>query len=65
MVESFKFTFPNDCSMRLMEVIVVVLAMLVPFIAIKSKDFTTYLYWIGVTSIYLVYISLRRWEEFE
>jgi len=51
--------------MRLMEVIVVVLAMLVPFIAIKSKDFATYLYWIGVTSVYLVYISLRRWEEFE
>jgi len=52
----------NDCSMRILELIVVIFAMLIPFIAMKSEDLTTYLFWIAVVAIYLVYIAVRRWE---
>ena len=51
----------NICSMKSLEGLIVVLAMLVPFIAIKSHDLSTYAYWSVVTAIYLVYISLSRW----
>ncbi len=48
--------------MRILELIVVIFAMLIPFIAMKSEDLTTYLFWIAVVAIYLVYIAVRRWE---
>ena len=43
----------------------VVLLMLIPFVAIKSKDFTTYAYWVIVTSAFLIYtaIDTKRWEN--
>jgi hypothetical protein len=47
--------------MKLMEGIVVIAAMTVPFIAIKSHDFLTYTYWTAVTTLYLLYIALSRW----
>ncbi len=48
--------------MRWIEALVVVTLMLVPFVAFKSSDLTTYAYWNVVTAVYLAYISLRRWE---
>ena len=48
--------------MRWLEFIIVLLAMMVPFFAIKRHDLTSYFYWACVTALYLVYISARRWE---
>ncbi|MBE8539679.1 hypothetical protein ICJ57_06080 [Geoglobus acetivorans] len=45
-----------------MEFAAVLLAMLVPFIAIKSHDLAAYIYWTAVVATYLAYISYRRWE---
>lgn len=45
--------------MKLIEGLIVVLAMLVPFVAIKSHDMATYLYWTLVSAAYLTYITLR------
>jgi len=48
--------------MRLLEVVIVLLAMIVPFFAIKRYDLSSYFYWACVTALYLIYISARRWE---
>ncbi len=50
------------CSMRLLEIAIVLIAMLFPFFGMKSYNLSAYIYWIVVTAIYLTYISLRRWE---
>ncbi len=47
--------------MKLLEGIVVIAAMLVPFVAIKSHDMTTYFYWTAVAAAYLAYIAIKRW----
>ncbi|AIG97053.1 MULTISPECIES: hypothetical protein [Archaeoglobus] len=47
--------------MKLLEGIVVIAAMLVPFVAIRSHDMTTYLYWTAVTAAYLTYLTIKRW----
>ncbi len=47
--------------MKVLEGLVVVLAMSVPFMAIKSADLTTYIYWSLVSAIYLAYIAVSRW----
>ncbi len=47
--------------MKLLEGLVVILAMIVPFVLIKSHDMLTYVYWCCVASIYLIYIALSRW----
>lgn len=47
--------------MRALEALVVLLAMCVPFVAIKSADLTTYLYWTVVSALYLTYVAFRRW----
>ncbi len=60
--ENFKFNSSNNCSMRLLEILIVVIAMLVPFAAIKSADLTTFAYWNIVAAAYLAYIAIRRWE---
>ncbi len=48
--------------MRVLELLIIISAMLLPFFGIKRYDLTSYFYWIIVTSAYLVYITLRRWE---
>jgi|Deesub1362A_J573_1020465.scaffolds.fasta_scaffold00615_5 hypothetical protein len=48
--------------MRLFELGVVIAAMLVPFIAIKSNSLATFVYWNTVVTAYLAYIAVRRWE---
>ena len=48
--------------MRPLEILIVVIAMLIPFAAIKSADFTTFAYWNIVAAAYLAYIAVRRWE---
>lgn len=50
------------CSMRAVEFAAVLIAMLVPFVAIKTDDLTTYLYWTAVVTAYLAHIAYRRWE---
>ncbi|AGK61206.1 hypothetical protein Asulf_01208 [Archaeoglobus sulfaticallidus PM70-1] len=45
--------------MKLLEGLIVVLAMIVPFFAIKSYDLSTYIYWCIVASLYLAYIAVR------
>jgi hypothetical protein len=47
--------------MKALEGLIVVLAMSVPFIAIKSADMTTYIYWSLVSAVYLAYIAVSRW----
>ncbi len=47
--------------MKVLEGLIVIAAMLLPFIAIKSYDLTTYIYWCAVTAAYLAYITLSRW----
>ncbi len=47
--------------MRGFEALIILLAMCVPFIAIKSTDLTTYLYWTLVSALYLIYVALKRW----
>ncbi|MEM0203384.1 MAG: hypothetical protein QXO16_06270 [Archaeoglobaceae archaeon] len=47
--------------MRVVEVLVVLLAMCVPFVAIKSTNLATYLYWTVVSALYLIYVALKRW----
>jgi|Deesub1362A_J573_1020465.scaffolds.fasta_scaffold00076_54 hypothetical protein len=47
--------------MKLLEGLIVILAMIVPFFAIKSYDMSAFLYWIAVTAMYLIYIALSRW----
>ncbi|MDK2795610.1 MAG: hypothetical protein PWQ22_203 [Archaeoglobaceae archaeon] len=47
--------------MKALEGLIVVLAMCIPFIAIKSQDLTTYVYWCLVSAIYLAYIAVSRW----
>jgi len=47
--------------MKLVEGLIVILVMFVPFVAIKSYDLATYTYWTAVTTIYLIYISVSRW----
>ena len=49
--------------MKVLEGVIVVLAMLLPFVAFKTADLTTYIYWVAVTALYLVYIALTsgRW----
>lgn len=47
--------------MKLLEGVIIIAAMLVPFWAIKSHDMTTYLYWTAVTAAYLLYIAIKRW----
>ncbi|ADC66598.1 hypothetical protein Ferp_2491 [Ferroglobus placidus DSM 10642] len=44
------------------DIVIVLLAMLLPFISLKSNDLTAYFYWFAVTALYLLYISIRRWE---
>ena len=48
--------------MRAVEFAVVLLAMVVPFIAIRSHDLAAYIYWTVVVAAYLAYITYRRWE---
>jgi hypothetical protein len=48
--------------MRWIEGVVVVIAMLIPLFAIKTTDFTTFAYWVLLTTLYLGYIAFRRWE---
>ncbi len=48
--------------MKVLEFAVVILAMIVPFAAIKTIDLSTYIYWTAVVATYLVYIALRRWD---
>ncbi|AKG92077.1 hypothetical protein GAH_00581 [Geoglobus ahangari] len=50
------------CSMRSVEFVAVLTAMLVPFVALKTSDLSTYLYWTAVVSAYLAHIAYRRWE---
>jgi len=47
--------------MKALEGLVVIAAMILPFVAIKSQDMSTYFYWTSVAAAYLVYITLRRW----
>lgn len=47
--------------MRVIEPLIVLLAMCVPFIAIRSTDLATYLYWVSISVLYLVYVALKRW----
>ncbi|MCS7144296.1 MAG: hypothetical protein NZ879_04675 [Archaeoglobaceae archaeon] len=47
--------------MKALEGLIVVLAMCVPFLLIKTMDLTTYVYWSLVSAIYLVYIAISRW----
>jgi|Deesub1362B_J571_1020462.scaffolds.fasta_scaffold00305_6 hypothetical protein len=47
--------------MKSLEAIIILTAMIVPFVAIKSYDISTYAYWSIITGIYLVYISISRW----
>ncbi|MBO8179784.1 MAG: hypothetical protein H0Z19_04785 [Archaeoglobus sp.] len=47
--------------MKLLEGVIIIAAMLVPFVAIKSHDMTTYLYWTAVAAAYLIYITIKRW----
>jgi len=37
--------------------------MLVPFFAFRSEDLATYVYWVVVTAVFLVYTALdtKRW----
>ncbi len=49
--------------MRALEIAAVVLAMLLPFVAIKSADLKTFAYWNILAAVYLIYISARRWEH--
>jgi hypothetical protein len=48
--------------MKWLEGLVVVSAMLLPFVAIKSEDLTTYVYWILVSAAYLTYTAVR-WRK--
>ena len=48
--------------MRWIETLIVLLAMVVPFFAIKRYDLTSYFYWAFLTAVYLIYIAARRWE---
>lgn len=59
--ENDKNNTPNICSMKLLEGVIIIAAMLVPFVAIKSHDMTTYLYWTAVAAAYLIYITIKRW----
>ncbi|WP_202319880.1 hypothetical protein [Archaeoglobus neptunius] len=47
--------------MKWLEGLVVVAAMTVPFMAIRSYDLTTYIYWSLVAALYLIYIAISRW----
>ncbi|WP_290597763.1 MULTISPECIES: hypothetical protein [unclassified Archaeoglobus] len=47
--------------MKALEGLIVVLAMLIPFIAIKSYDMATYTYWTLISATYLCYIAVARW----
>ncbi|MFN3384005.1 MAG: hypothetical protein ACK401_03805 [Archaeoglobaceae archaeon] len=47
--------------MKGVEALIVLLVMCVPFIAIKSTDLATYLYWTVVSALYLIYVALKRW----
>ncbi len=47
--------------MKVLEGLIVILLMLLPFIAIKNHDLSTYIYWSTVTTLYLIYITLSRW----
>ncbi|MEM4155608.1 MAG: hypothetical protein QXQ38_02650 [Archaeoglobaceae archaeon] len=47
--------------MKALEGLIVVLAMCIPFVAIKSVDLTTYIYWCLVSACYLSYIAFSRW----
>ncbi|MEM0215150.1 MAG: hypothetical protein QXU31_04305 [Archaeoglobaceae archaeon] len=47
--------------MKALEGLIVVLVMCIPFVAIKSLDLTTYLYWSIVSAVYLAYIAFSRW----
>jgi hypothetical protein len=47
--------------MKVLEGLVVILAMTVPFAFIKTHDLLTYIYWSFVASVYLAYIALSRW----
>ncbi|WP_290902596.1 hypothetical protein [Ferroglobus sp.] len=44
------------------DIVIVLLAMLLPFISLKSNNLAAYFYWFAVTALYLIYISMRRWE---
>ncbi len=50
------------CSMKVHEFAATILAMLVPFMVIKTDDLSTYIYWTAVVSLYLIYTAFRRWE---
>jgi hypothetical protein len=47
--------------MRLFEALVVIIAMCVPFVVMKSSDLTAYIYWTLVSAAYLIFIALRMW----
>lgn len=51
----------NNRSIRGFEALIVLLAMCVPFVAIRSIDLSTYFYWTIVSALYLTYVALRRW----
>jgi len=47
--------------MKALEGLIVILAMCVPFVVIKSIDLTTYIYWSSISALYLAYIAVSRW----
>lgn len=49
--------------MKWLEFVLVIVAMLIPFFAIKSSDISTYVYWTAVVVIYLAYKAVGRWES--
>ncbi len=48
--------------MRVIEPLLIILAMIFPFVGIKSHDLSTYIYWTAVVSLYLAYTTYKRWE---
>ncbi|MDI9645129.1 MAG: hypothetical protein QFX40_00360 [Archaeoglobales archaeon] len=53
---------PNRSSKRLLEILIVVVLMLLPFLAPKNTNILVFVYWNLLAAIYLLYISFRRWE---
>ncbi|MDW7990127.1 MAG: hypothetical protein RMH75_05645 [Archaeoglobaceae archaeon] len=47
--------------MRQIESFLIIIAMCVPFLAIKRADMTTYLYWTIISAFYLIFTAFRRW----
>jgi len=47
--------------MRWLEFLVVIIAMFLPFVAMKRTDMTVYIYWTAISALYLAFIAFRRW----